>query len=214
MICSISANNAHTPFLPLPDIQQQPYAALEVVLPSKSFISSPYSSRFGISKLHFIHWPWRSLQSFVKQNTCPFVSQQERKEWSNTKPWRDLKGWLCSEAQAFWLAVQLCHNTENLTLLPHFNCHHLEKNAPHHTTLQINTSCKAVYFLVFEKLHPSSKTDFKKSSSSFVSQLQLRPLMVLMLKCCSCLLCCTALQMLGCLFARVVPLTHALQSWP
>lgn len=101
------------------------------------------------------------------------------------------------------------NNTENLTLLPHFNRHHLEKNAPHHMILQINTSYKAIYFLAFEKLNSSSKTDFKKSSNSFVSQLQLRPFMVLMFKCCSCPFCCTALQMLDSLFARVAPLTHA-----
>lgn len=152
---SISANNAHTPFLPLTDIQQQPYRQHSSCPQNPSFLL-PAPQDLGC--LNYIHWPWRSLQSFVKQNT-PFVSQQERKEWSNTKPWRDLEGWVCSEAQAFWLPiVQLCQQKKtNITTTL---CHHLGKNAPHHMTLQINTSYRAVYFLGFEKLHPSRKVDF------------------------------------------------------
>lgn len=210
-MCSISANNAHTPFLPLISSTSLIGTAL---LHSKSFISSPCSSRFWISKLHFIHRPWRSLHSFVKQNTCPFVSQQERMEWSNTKPWRDLEGWVCSEAQAFWLPIVKLYQQHRKPNIATTLCHHLEKNAPHHMILQINTSYIAIYFLGFEKLHPSCKIDFSKSSSSFVSQLQLRSLMVLMFKRPHVLSGALVCRCWEASFARVVPLAHILQNWP
>lgn len=126
---SISANDVHQFW------HCCPAAALQgaVFLPSKSFTSSPSSSTFGISKVRLSHWPWRSLQGFVKQNTS-FVSQRpERRERSKDKAMEQAETWrgLCGvKLKLFDSQFNHANNPHNLILPPHFNFHCLEKNVP------------------------------------------------------------------------------------
>lgn len=112
-----------------------PAAALQgaVLLPSKSF-TSLCSSTFVISKVHLIHWPWRSLQGFIKQNTSPFVSQRpERREWPKDKamePAETCRGACGVKLKLFDSQFSYASNAQTLVLLPHFNFHCLEKNVP------------------------------------------------------------------------------------
>ena len=109
-------------------------AALQgaVLLPSKSFMSSLCSSTFRICKVSLIHWPTRSLQGFVKQNTSPFLSQQpERREWSKDKAIEQTETWrgACGVKLKFWLPVQLCQQCTQSNIIITL-CDYLEKNVP------------------------------------------------------------------------------------
>lgn len=125
---SVSANDVHIHQF----WQWCPAAALQGALKILHFFSQLLT--FGISKVRLIHWPWKSLLGFVKQNTSPFVSQRpERRERSKDKAMEQAETWrsVCGvKLKLFDSQFSYANNPHNLILPPHFNFHCLEKNVP------------------------------------------------------------------------------------